>query len=404
MKIISGISSPLFIKPQLTTVSNSTYSYGIDDFLIYSQSFSILISSSSRAISSSQDVNYFVNSNAVITTLYNISTNIPLNNIQPLYTSIIPSVVTIDNNGNTTYVSNGTASINVKNNHRTRNIVYPSLQTSPSTQTIFNSFVSGSVTDNISSSISSFINGKTASPTTYNEYSSINDSTHAYIRNVNLWSNGIDVTCIPAYRGGTTTGRGILVTPDTMVHAAHVGPGIGTTFYFVDNNNTTVSASVISSSVVAGDLMIARLDRQLTSSIKPAKIFNKLALQPYTTGSFNISNEAFNSHNIFTVQYNQFRTSRIGMWYLPASTVNSIVMPSPTSSMMYPWWSQIVSGDSGNPYFTIVNNEVVAMGTWFYAGGGPAISYYQNEINAAITAIGSSTQLTTASLTGFTTF
>jgi hypothetical protein len=147
--------------------------------------------------------------------------------------------------------------------------------------------------------------------------------------------------------------------------------------------------------------MIARLDRQLTGSIKPAKIIDKLSLALYTTGSVKLSTQAFTSVNIPAIQYNQFRTSKIGISALPWNgNMNNISQPL-TSSSYYPWWSKIVGGDSGNPYFTIINNDVIALGTWYYSGGGPSIINYQNEINTAIAALGSSTQLITSSLVGF---
>ncbi len=402
MKIFSTTGSRFCIDSQLSTVANIIYSNGINDFIIYSQSFSNIINASASTQSSSQDTNYAVYNNNTIQSGYNFSTNLPLNISQPTYISLYPSIAIIDNIGNTSYISNGTGSINIKNNKRIRNATYTSLQTMPSFFAQFNYFISGTLANHMSASMYSLIYGVTPSSESYNIFSYINENNKVYTRNLNLYCNNVDLTCIPASRDGGTTGRGCLVTPDIVITAAHVGAG--SIYYFVDNNNTTVSASVSSSMGVGStDILVVRLSSLVTGSVVPAKILPSNTFQQYTTGSFNISNQALITKNIPIIQFNQFRTARIGILY-NFLTYDNFIVPPPTSSLFYPWWSPIIGGDSGNAYIANINNMPVLLGTWHTSPGGPSISYYQSQINSAITSLGSLTQLTTASLLNYTSF
>ena len=71
------------------------------------------------------------------------------------------------------------------------------------------------------------------------------------------------------------------------------------------------------------------------------------------------------------------------------------------------WYSPIIAGDSGNALGTIINNEFVALGTWYESNLTnyslcPAISTYINDINTVINELGSNNTLTTTFLTAFT--
>ena len=407
MKITYASGSRKMISPQLNTTNISGVI--IEDFNIFTQSYATLISSSIITPSSSADVMFNVFTNAITLYSNNISTDInPVNNpYSPRYFSAIPTILTVNSSsGNTNYVSNGIASLNATYNQRIRNITFNSYETTPTDIALFASFTSGSLAAHISSSISNRITGSvTPSTSSYSIYSYADEPSKTYIRNTNLWLNRVDLSAIPAWGNfGGSFANGILIAPDTLLLANHTHPTTGSIYWFVDKNNTTITASMITCSNLAGtDVLIGYLGTSISASIIPAKIFS---YNPVFSGSvMNITKNATNINSLPVVQSNQFRTLKIGTLGI-ASTVNTIYSPS-ISSSFYPWYSQIITGDSGSPYFMVVNNQLVVLGVWYtgYAyAGGPSVSCYMTQINSIMASLGSAYTLTTASIAGFPTY
>ena len=61
----------------------------------------------------------------------------------------------------------------------------------------------------------------------------------------------------------------------------------------------------------------------------------------------------------------------------------------------------VISGDSGNPAFLLIDDEPVLMLTHFFAVYGPFYTSSFDEVNAAMTALGGGYQLTEINLTGY---
>lgn len=397
MKVLFDFSRSL-ISPQLSSSNNMI---DVEDFLVISQSYNNVISGSSTSMSASQDSNYSIFSNAISQDLFNLGTNISLTSTtSPIYINYNPSILSINSNGNTTWVSNGTASINVKYNRRTRNVNISSYQSPPSVNKSLLEYITGSIAASISSSTSNLINGLIASGATYNIYSSINDGTFTYIRNTSSWANSIDFTCIPIYGTSQNKFNGVLVSPDIMITANHIAQRSGL-IYFVDKNNTTVSSSVVSGSQLGNtDIWVNRIYPPITGSIIPAKVLHP---STFSGSTVKVTLQAIDGNKIPVVVTNQFRTLRIKVGYRLNSNDNAITNPIASSSLQ-PWTTTIVNGDSGSPYFVLINGQVVVLGTWFTAGGGPSISFYFNQINSIITTLSSSNFLITSSLSGFSSY
>jgi hypothetical protein len=79
----------------------------------------------------------------------------------------------------------------------------------------------------------------------------------------------------------------------------------------------------------------------------------------------------------------------------------------PTDSTRQEFYEAIISGDSGNPSFLVINGELVILTTWYNggAGSGTSITAYKTEIEAAMVALGGGySTLTEVSLSGFNTY
>lgn len=391
-----------------TTLVNAT----ANDFSVGIVSTSTVIVGTSNGTTSVQDFVYnYYNPGSIKYWCNYIHTSAS----NPVFTAVNPSIGTVDSSGNVTYVSDGTANFNVTVNDRTKDAACSMSHTTNKYSTTFNGFVSTSTAKNIVSQMDAMISGLTASPATYDIYSAINDSTHTYTRNSGLFaSSGVDMTAVPTYTSaGGTTGNGILVSPDIVISAAHVGLGIGTTFYFVTSTSTTVSRTVIgASNVGTTDIRVIRLDSPFLagSGVTPAYVL------PPTTFFSKVSLAAVNSIMIPVIFTNQFRTLKIqtlyGDYYNSQGHRIEITELQPTTKY-YNWSSTttdanhnivVVSGDSGNALMTVVNGKLVALGTWHFSEVAPDVSKYITEIDSAISALGSAYSLTPIDLSGFASY
>jgi hypothetical protein len=276
---------------------------------------------------------------------------------------------------------------------------------------IVQSFVTGSLAYNISESVVTKTDSYVGSNASQSIYSYADDVGKVFVRNTNLWINSVDISCITTVVGNGPYYGGVLVAPDIVICANHVALSPGQIIGFVDKNNNFVSATVLTGSQITGsqtymtsDVYVARLTSPITGTIVPATV---MPYAEFISGS-KITSQAINSYLLPVVYSTQYRFLGIGTMG-PFSNDSLVVYAPQITSSLYPWYTAIVRGDSGSPYFFIVNNSVVALGTWYTSNflntsGGPSIAYYQNSVNTMIKSLGSSYHLTTCSLSSFPTY
>jgi PKD repeat protein len=256
----------------------------------------------------------------------------------------------------------------------------------------------------MSKSFNTMISGLTASAATYDLYSTASDASHSYIRNTNLWASNVDWSCIPAYGGSGTSFNGVLLAPDILLQAAHAHAG--GTLYFVDASNNVFSSSVVSGSTlnVTGskidwreDIYLSRLYPPLPDNIKPAKL---LPLNSFSGSYVNLLQSVITGSNSIPVAHtNQFRTLK--MKTLNGLSNNSVITVNfpTTGSPLFPWHSPVIGGDSGSPFFLIIDNMPVVLGVWYLSFGSPNICNFMDEVNFVIsTSLNSTCSLSTMSL------
>ena len=71
--------------------------------------------------------------------------------------------------------------------------------------------------------------------------------------------------------------------------------------------------------------------------------------------------------------------------------------------MHYDYYEPKIGGDSGNPSFFVINNELVLLFTFTTggAGGGTNLIYYFDEINQLMAELGGGYRLTEMDLSSF---
>lgn len=257
------------------------------------------------------------------------------------------------------------------------------------------------LTEEMSSSIFSLIQNQTPSTTSRAIFSTRNDITHTYIRNENLWvTHSIDLTCIPACSGVNSLFDGVLVTNDIIIQAYHAAST--NTIYFVDNDNIIVTSSISQSLRVGStDILVSRLNPPIPSNITPAKI---LSSSSYSGSYVYFPSTVIAGRTIPVVFTNQSKSLNIGV--VNTFYPNARILKS-THPELLTWYSPVIGGDSGAPFFLLINNQLVVLGTWYASNLtnlsiAPAISHYATQINSTIALLGSTSSLLEMDLSSYT--
>jgi len=245
-----------------------------------------------------------------------------------------------------------------------------------------------------------------------------------WVRNPNCWLNGItNISCFsPAQRSGANWWQrgGTLITRKHALFAKHfvtsILPNGGTPLIFVDENNNAIRRNIIQYGYDSTDIAVALLDSEVPANIKIAKV-----LAPNFTDYMNISiiGSIYDNYN---TQINSFRnvpllysvgldqeekaivkifngcdlygsgSSPNTVWFqlVSASDIDPNISytyygtTAPDPRQFSSFSEPIIVGDSGNPLFLIIDNELVILCSWWTSSGGPFITNRYNEVNSII--------------------
>ncbi len=205
-------------------------------------------------------------------------------------------------------------------------------------------------------------------------------------RNNNCWAKSLDLTgyaaCIVPLGG---VGGGTLITKKHVLLANHV-PYSNSPFmiFFVNNNNVSLVYNVMKTKRVANtDILIGELDREVDPSLKVCNVLPANYLQ------------YFGKNNNFPILYSdQERKALIGENGLLNTTygsTNTLINVSKDSNRAQ-YFEALIGGDSGNIVSTIINNEVVLIGSWYMTFGTSAglatnVPSYITEVNSTISSL-----------------
>jgi hypothetical protein len=220
-------------------------------------------------------------------------------------------------------------------------------------------------------------------------------------RNNNCWVKSIDLTGYAACNvplGGV--GGGTLITKKHVLLANHV-PYAAVPFmiFFVNNNNLSIVYNVVKTRRVANtDILIGELDKEVDASLKVCSVLPSNYLK------------YFNKNASFPVLHSDQERKGLIANYGTMENVdgcNCVTVMPPTDSNRLQYYEQVIGGDSGNPVFTLINNEAVLLGGWYkqwYGGGGlcTSIPNYITEINLILSESGM--KLKEVDLSGFATY
>lgn len=224
-----------------------------------------------------------------------------------------------------------------------------------------------------------------------------------WIRNVNCWAKTTNLTGTSSgILGIGGVGGGTLITRKHVLLANHVPyPSLPFLIYFVDSNNVTYEYKVTKTKKVGvTDILIGELDREADSSLFVYSVLPSNYLKYFSEPSAR-----------FPVLYSdQEKKALIGDYFslinVPGSGINAQIS-APSSEVRLKYYEPVRGGDSGNPIYTIINNQLVLIGGWFQylsenAGVCTLLPSYLNEVNQVIASFGDNNyKLKVADLSNF---
>jgi hypothetical protein len=226
-----------------------------------------------------------------------------------------------------------------------------------------------------------------------------------WVRNNNCWLNGIsNISCFsPAQISGHAWNQfgGTLITKKHVLFAKHFLPTIlpngGTPIIFVDENNNAIKRNIIQYGNDATDITIALLDDEVSNNIKIAKIL-PIDFNNYISGTpisnSNTSLKGFSlDPQLYCVALDQEEKAilkifnfigLLGLGSQPNIIWYQLFNGGNVTGQYANFTESIVVGDSGNPVFIIIDNELVILTSWWTPSTGPFITGRYNEVNAII--------------------
>lgn len=219
-----------------------------------------------------------------------------------------------------------------------------------------------------------------------------------WTRNMNAWTNSLDFTGLAVNINGIGgVGGGTLITRKHVLLSNHVPyPELPATIHFVDGNSTYAEYKIIKVRQVSeSDMKIGELDREVDPSFKVYKVLPS-NFRSWLPGKF---------HVLFSDFEKKALIGELIQLHNLSDGVVCEVAESPDRALSL-YFERPTGGDSGNPVFTIIENEPVLIGGWYKLWGARTavatfIPDHYGAINDAIQALSPGYRAQEANLTTF---
>ncbi len=259
----------------------------------------------------------------------------------------------------------------------------------------------------------------------FNIYQSMDSSLGGALKiNTNSWTSKLDFTGVMTWQDEWKDARkaGTLIAPSFMIQADHLGFGFypGRIVRFADKEGKVEERTVVDYRVVPGtDIHITKLNSPLPagrfkayrvfSSMEEFNLKNSFDEIPFANGPYGQTNNlkflAINQNRSVIVHQANGNSSALQVDIWDKGTSGCSAKFGAYENLQYPI---IRNHDSGGPSFVLVNGELILVSAHQGGGlgcvGGPFVSGYINEINSAMSDMGSTERLSTISLNSIGSF
>jgi FG-GAP repeat protein len=192
-----------------------------------------------------------------------------------------------------------------------------------------------------------------------------------YVRNPAVWTGDVDLTSISPWNSDRGKNKaGTLITPQHIVFAAHYQMYAGTIIRFVTEDNEVIERTITSTTIAPEyspywpDYVIGELDEAVPDSITPA-LYMPDNMDAYLNG-----NDSYGIPAFVLDQEEKALIADIRTLY-ESATMTGYTYPD---SVRYEYYEDQIGGDSGDPGFLIVDNQLVLLEVRTYGGPGSGTS------------------------------
>ncbi len=261
---------------------------------------------------------------------------------------------------------------------------------------------STNLNDEMTYQIDNRIAGITADSSTKNVFTTRGDATNPWVRNPTVWTGrgnkALDLTgASPWVSYGYYAKGGTLISPRHFVFANHAPIVNGATIIFVDKNNNIITRTLQSQQRIGTtDIQLGVLDSDVPPSIAYYPIVSYNEVVQYLLGSGSITF----SPTIPLLVLDQEDKALVQDAKYALSTETMFVWPLGGTARLS-FHEPIVSGDSGNPGFFVINNKLALIITLTSTSSGPTYGSYISELNQAMTNLGGGYQVERVDLSYF---
>ncbi|MBC7766909.1 fibronectin type III domain-containing protein [Arenimonas sp.] len=237
------------------------------------------------------------------------------------------------------------------------------------------------------------LNGLTTATGTINQWTTRGNGTTGWARNMDAWTQRGDVPVdwtgvSPWNSNGGYNQAGVLISPRHIAFAKHYQMSVGTTIIFIDLQGNIVSRTISkTASLTSSDITIGELDSDVPNTIAFYPIIDATVFEK----KLDITNlpiiEFDQEDHLIVAEHNGYSFERWQSWIQGKGLGTSY----PEIGIRTLFNETIIGGDSGNPMFTIINNQPILISTVTAggSGGGPLYPARITEINALIAGFGS---------------
>lgn len=238
-------------------------------------------------------------------------------------------------------------------------------------------------------------------------FSTMNHQSGVYVRNVNGWAYDLDLTSIsPWNSAGGNHLAGTLISPRHIVFATHYQIPVGAKIRFITKDNLVVERTLVNkiskpyTEMYLPDITVGVLDSDVPSSINFAKILPENWGQYIDNYKMNIYINPGNQIPCLALDQEEKALVK-GVFNLGDGGRSHFeqIAKDPYKNFS----EDIIPGDSGNPAFMIIDNQLVLITIWTFGGGGSGtfMTGQKNSINEMMSQLGGGYQLTEINLSKF---
>lgn len=233
----------------------------------------------------------------------------------------------------------------------------------------------------------------------------VNGSNLSFVANGQFWARNVDLSCASMWNdaehdmwGGACQKwhkAGTAISRRHIICAYHYGMPIGTCIYFQGGTSGLVCRQIAGNRSIGNDILISVLDEELPEDIIPAKLLPSDYYEYIRTGK-GLPVATLNQEEKLVVADLSGLSSYESRTHLTSATM-------PSDFLRQSYYESVISGDSGNPRFLAVGEEVVLLQTMWMGGAGAGcfVSHFMREIQQAMDVLAPGYSLTILDTSGF---